>query len=422
MTESHNGLSARLCALNALDGVLSHAKMLEDTLNKQVAKHNLDRQDRAFAMALCGMVLRYYPTLQDIINHAGNRRKPFTPDLLNTLLLMGAAQMLLMGTPDHAAVDTSVRLAEKIKCGKQKNMVNAILRRIGRERNDYADLQPSLPQGLVETWVKDYGEDIAAKIEQASLTEAPLDITVNGETSIDSDISFRDDHIRLTDYHGAVTDIPEYDQGTWWVQDFASSMPVSLLGDITGKRVLDLCAAPGGKTMQLAAKGAHVTSVDISEKRLKRVAENLQRTKLAGNVDIVCADILKYKPTEPFDIVLLDAPCSATGTIRRHPDLPYLRGEREVAELAALQKRLLNHIADWVKQGGLLVYCTCSLQQDEGERQIAKFLQDHQDYTRITHDAHKDWQTRDGDIRLLPFYHSDQGGMDGFFISTLRKK
>jgi len=415
------GLSARLCALTLLDGVLSHAKILEEAFQKQVIKYDLDRQNRAFVMALSRMVLRYKPALQDIINKAGNRKNPFTPDLLNTLLLMGAAQILLMATPDHAAVDTSVNLAKKIKCSKQKNMVNAILRRVSRERDKYGCLHPSLPSWLTATWIKDYGADIAAKIEQASLQEAPLDITVNGHTEIDGDLSLRGGHIRLLRYHGAVADLPEYEAGTWWVQDFASSMPVSLLDDLTGKHVLDLCAAPGGKTMQLVARGAKVTSVDIAEKRLRRLEENLQRTCLREHVEIVCADILKYKPDRQFDIVLLDTPCSATGTIRRHPDLSYVRSKRQITDLAILQSRLLVHIADWIKQDGLLVYCTCSLQQDEGEHQIARFLQENRHYTRVIYDMYKEWHSRDGDIRLLPFYHGHNGGMDGFFISVLKK-
>lgn len=414
------GLSARLCALNALDGVLSHGKILDEVFTVQARKNNLNAQDKAFAMALCGMVLRHKQSLQSVIGLAGNRRKNFSPDNLNTLLLMGAAQIFLMGVPDHAAVDTSVRLSEKIKCSKQKNLVNAILRRLGREKENH-DIRPSLPDWLMETWRKDYGADIAPNIEKASLQEARLDLCFKNNFHHDKALSFREGHMRLENNDRQIPDIDGYDAGEWWVQDFSSATPVSLLGDIHGKTVLDLCAAPGGKTMQLAAKDAKVTAVDISEKRLKRLEENLQRTKLADKVDVVCADILKFKPQAQFDVVLLDAPCSATGTIRRHPDLPYIRGEKEIKDLVILQQKLLNHVVDWVNDGGTLVYCTCSLQKDEGEHQIVRFLETHTDFERVSYDAYQDWQTEDGDLRLLPFYHEDQGGIDGFFISVLRK-
>lgn len=431
MTAMKEGLAARLCALNALNGVFFTHKPLDDALAAQAAKCELSREDQAFAMAVCGMVLRYKDSLQKIVNKAGNRTRPFAPDHLNTLLLIGAAQILLMGTPDHAAVDTAVRLAGTIKCAKQKNLVNAVLRRIAREKKTDG-LQPALPDWLKRTWIDDYGPETARSIEQASLQEAPLDIIGKPAAAqkyfaaFSGAISLRENHIRLPEPPKPVAALPGYEDGAWWVQDFASSLPVHLLGDIAGRQVLDLCAAPGGKTMQLAAMGARVTAVDISEKRLKRLHDNLGRTKTADKVGVICADILKWRPPSAgpseFDIVLLDAPCSATGTIRRHPDLPFIRKAGNIRTLAGLQAQLLDHVKTMVRPGGTLVYCTCSLQKDEGERQIARFLAENDDFGRRAIAGYEDWQTSDGDIRLLPFYKSEQGGMDGFFISLLERK
>ena len=193
-------------------------------------------------------------------------------------------------------------------------------------------------------------------------------------------------------------------------------LPVSLLDDLTDKNVLDLCAAPGGKTMQLASKGANVTSVDISEKRLKRLNENVTRTGLDKNVGVVCADILKWKPSQKYDVILLDAPCSATGTIRRHPDLPYIRTQKDIQSLTQLQANLLDRVKDWLSDDGMIIYCTCSLQKVEGEKQIDKFLQNNGTFKRVKIKDHDEWKTPEGDIRLLPTY----GEMDGFFISILK--
>lgn len=397
---SHEGLHSRLCAVNALAAVFDGKNPFDQSLDKFAKKYDLTPQDKSFAHALCAFVLRYKIPLQSLINKAANRDKDVAPTHLNILLLVGAAQIYFMNVPDHAAVDTSVEIAAKIKCNKQKGLVNAILRRLLREGKP-ENLIPHLPKPLVKTWAKDYGVELSADLEQASLTEAKTGITnKNGKWKLHEGT----ENVNLT---------PDE-----WVQDFASHLPVSLLGDVEGKRVFDLCAAPGGKTMQLAAKGAKVTAVDISEKRLNRLRENLERTNLNSNVEIACADILKWKPSDKADIILLDSPCSATGTIRRHPDLPYIRGADDVQSLVALQDKLLSLATSWLKPNGILVYCTCSLQKDEGERQIERFLNKKPDIKRVAIKDYPEWQTPQGDIRLLPTY----GDMDGFFISILSYK
>jgi 16S rRNA (cytosine967-C5)-methyltransferase len=393
------GYQSRLCAYYALNAVFDGKKPLDESLDKYAQKYDLSAQDKSFAHALCGFVLRYKDALQNQIDvHV----KKSAPSQVNLILLVGAAQIYLMNSvPAHAAVDTCVELCSVIKCDKHKGLVNAVLRNL--IRGEAPDLKPSLPQWLVDTWVKDYNADLAREIEQASLQEAKTGITnKNGSWFLldslrrQGSVDERDPRLRGG---GNLSLSPDE-----WVQDYSSAQPVALLHDLKGKHVLDLCAAPGGKTMQLAAKGAHITAIDISEKRLRRLKENLDRTNLSHNVDIICADILKWKPERHYDVVLLDAPCSATGTIRRHPDLPHIRTQKDIDALVKLQSQLLNHVKDW---GDMLVYCTCSLQKDEGERQIEKFLSDNPSFRRV-----KD------SVRLLP----SDGDRDGFFISTLQAK
>ena len=390
-----NGLSSRLCALQCLNAVFDNAHALDASLDKFSKKLDLSPQDKSFTHALCGFVLRHKDALQRAVNKAANRKKDITPSTLNTVLLIGTAQIYLMDVPDHAAVDTCVELSKKIKCSKQSGLVNAVLRRLIRE--DMPDLMPSLPDWLVDTWVRDYGEEAAFAIEQTSLEQAPIGITHKNGTwnLLEGELELSSDE---------------------WVQDYASHLPVSLLDDLTGKHALDLCAAPGGKTMQLAAKGANVTAIDISQKRLNRLKENLERTHLEDNVEVVCADILKWEPKRTYDVIILDAPCSATGTIRRHPDLPYIRTQKDIQSLTQLQANLLTHVKDWLSDNGTLIYCTCSIQKNEGEKQIDRFLEKNTCFTRHKVSNHTDWQTENGDIRLLPTY----GEMDGFFISILK--
>lgn len=397
----NDGLPSRLCALNSLNAVFDKGQALDQALDKYALKLNLSPQDKSFAHALCGLVLRHKPNLQTMINSATDRKRDIDPLALNTVLLIGAAQIYFMHVPDHAAVDTSVDLSVKIKCPKQKGLVNAVLRRLICEKETHP-IHPSLPQWIRKSWETDYGEEEALHLEQSSLQQAKIGL------------SDKDGQWHIVDSPNTLPNLTP-DQ---WVQDFASHYPVSLMNDLTGCHVFDLCAAPGGKTMQLAAKGAHVTSVDISASRLRRLQENLDRTNLGSHVKTICADLLKWNPNHQADIVLLDAPCSATGTIRRHPDLPYIRGEKDIQALVALQKQILDRAKGWAKPGGLLIYCTCSLQKIEGEAHIENFLNHNSEFQRATPDAvNPKYLTADGDIRLLPTY----GDMDGFFISFLKK-
>tara|TARA_B100001750_G_C15511042_1_gene603664 strand:- start:1590 stop:2774 length:1185 start_codon:yes stop_codon:yes gene_type:complete len=388
------GINSRLCALNTLMAVFDGGQPLDVALDKNAVKLSLFPQDKSFAHALCGFVLRHKDGLQKAVNAAANRQQDVTPSALNILLLIGAAQIYLMGVADHAAVNISVDLTYKIKCSKQKGLVNAVLRRLLREGQK--EIKPALPQWLLQSWVADYDTDTAKALEEASLKEAGVGIS---------------------DKTGQWQGLESFSELTsdQWVQDYSSHYPVSLLGDLTGKIVFDLCAAPGGKTMQLAAKGAKVAAVDISEKRLKRLQENLHRTQLADKVTVECADILKWQPDKKADYIILDAPCSATGTIRRHPDLPYIRSEKDINVLVKLQAQLLDKAKSWLNPEGVLVYCTCSLQKDEGERQVEIFLKNNPHFCRMIKGDEK-YHNEQGDMRLLPTY----GDMDGFFISYLQ--
>jgi len=377
--------------------VLDGCKPLDESLDKFSKKYDLSPQDKSFAHALCGFVLRHHGALQNHINDYVQKSPGFQ---VNLILMLGAAQIYFMrSVPHHAAVDTCVTLAKKVKAHHQKGMVNAVLRNM--IRSETPDLKPSLPEWLVATWEIDYGKDIAKQIEHASVQEAKIGISnKDGMHKIIPSFRRRPES-NPQKILKQVQDDAFFLNESEWVQDYSSAQPVSMMGDISGKYVLDLCAAPGGKTMQLASKGAYVTAVDISEKRLRRLRDNLDRTNLSDHVEVVCADILRWKPERPYDVVLLDAPCSATGTIRRHPDLPYIRTEKDMNALVKLQSQLLNHIKTW---GDLIVYCTCSLQKDEGERQIDRFLENHPEYCRAQ-----------DDLRLLP----SEGDRDGFYTAWL---
>lgn len=389
------GMASRSAAYHALLAVFKDGMTLDYAMDEQVSRFSLNDQDRAFAYALCTTILRHKPSLQKTINGYARRKNDITPIEVNIIVLMGTAQLLLMQVEDHAAIDTSVTLTEVKGFKNQKGLANALLRRVQSEQ---PKVHKVMPKWLYDTWVKDYGEQNAKAITKASLNDAPIGVVHKNGTWE------KVDKLTLT---------PDV-----WVQDYASHLPVTLLGDITDKHVFDLCAAPGGKTMQLASKGAKVTAVDISSSRLKRLNENVERTGLSDNVTTVCADLLKWNPEVQADIVVLDAPCSATGTLRRHPDLPYIRTLKDVKSLVALQYDLLNRTKKWVKDGGVLLYCTCSLQKDEGEHQIDRFLKSNLQFERVKIDSYPDGQTAEGDIRLLPSY----GDMDGFFIALLRKK
>jgi 16S rRNA (cytosine967-C5)-methyltransferase len=353
---------------------------------------------------------------------------------IETALLVGAGQILFLGVPDHAAVDLSVHLVEAEQGGRYGGLVNAVLRRFAREgRAALEAFDPAIdtPPWLFERWTRSYGADTARAIAAAHRVEPPLDLSVKDDAPVWAERLggklLATGTVRMLG-HGPVPALPGYTEGAWWVQDAAASLPARLLGDVKRLRVADLCAAPGGKTAQLAARGAHVTAVDRSPARLARLKENLARLRL--DAEVVEADATKFR-AEPFDAVLLDAPCTATGTIRRHPDLPWNRRAEDVLALAALQSRLLDHAAELVRPGGLLVYATCSLEPEENESQIEALLARCKDFVRVPVQAEEigginNFVSTAGDLRTLPCQLADPeprlAGCDGFYAARLRKQ
>jgi 16S rRNA (cytosine967-C5)-methyltransferase len=432
------GLAVRRIAADIVDGVLRRNRSLDEQLDgahANAALAALPDRDRALARALVGAVLRRLGTLRHLISVFLERGLPKEAPRTETALLIGAAQIVFLDVPDHAAVDLAVRLVQADRyAARHAGLVNAVLRRVAREG---AALLATLdtvaldtPQWLMGRWIKTYGDSTARSIAAANGREPALDLTVKSDpaawaTKLGGRLT-PTGSVR-TIAHGLVTALPGFAEGAWWVQDAAAALPARLFGDVAGLRVADLCAAPGGKAAQLAAAGAHVTAVDRSPARLARLAENLKRLSL--NAELICADVAEWDAV-PFDAVLLDAPCSSTGTIRRHPDVPWLKQPADIEKLAALQRRLIARAATLTKPGGTLVYCTCSLEPDEGEDIVNDLLAQDASVRHAPIGAadvlgRDEFVTEAGDLRTLPSHLPDDdsrlAGLDGFYAARLLK-
>ncbi len=412
-------------------------RSLDDALAKEFASDALPPRDRALARLIAGTVLRHAGELRAVLASYLEKPLPEPSGNLWPILLAGAAQLLFLATPPHAAVGLAVEQARKDRHARRYDrLVNALLRRLAREGagalqgRDGARL--NIPAWLYERWSRSYGEAEARRIALASLCEAPLDVSVKRDPHMWAErlggTVLPTGSVRLA-AGGRIEDLPGYAEGAWWVQDAAAALPARLLGDVAGRTVADLCAVPGGKTAELAAAGANVTAVELSAGRLARLRENLERLHLKA--ELVEADAATWAPGKLFDAVLLDAPCTATGTIRRHPDILHLKRPDDVAALAALQSRLLDNAARLVKPGGVLVYCTCSLEPEEGAEQIARFLAREPGFARLPVAPGEcgvppDWITADGDLRTLPFHlshtHNELSGLDGFYAARLARR
>jgi 16S rRNA (cytosine967-C5)-methyltransferase len=430
------GLAARRLAAEILEGVLRRRRPLDEQLeDAQPRLAALPERDRALTRALAATVLRRLGTLRHLLGLFLERGPPADAPRVESALLLGAAQILLLEVPDHAAVDLAVRLTRADRrAARYAGLVNAVLRRIAREGPDrLRDLDTTVldtPPWLLARWSSAYGAETARAIAQANGHEGALDLTVKQDPAHWAGVL--DGRVLPTGtvraiLHGPVSKLPGYAQGAWWVQDAAAALPARLLGDVRGMSVADLCAAPGGKTAQLAYAGARVVAVDRAEARLQRLRQNLARLGL--NAETVAADAAEWQ-AGPFDAVLVDAPCSSTGTIRRHPDIPWLKREADLAELVASQRRLIAHAVELVKPGGLLVYCTCSLEPEECETIVADLLaQDARIRRRPLAAAEVGGLelllTADGDLRTLPCHLADPtpqwGGMDGFYAARLER-
>jgi len=423
------GSNPRRVALDVLDRVLGQARPFDETFAGHPRLADLAPRDRGFARLLVTTVLRRLGQVDAMLD-AFLRTTP--KDLrVRNLLRLGAGQLLFLGTPAHAAVGETVALAAR-KQAFARGLVNAVLRRAAGEGPALLAAQdaPRLntPGWLWQSWCAAYAEERARAIAETHLAEPPLDLTVKEEPEI---WAGRLEAERLwgntlrRPAGGQVESLPGYAEGAWWVQDVAATLPASLLGATSGASVIDLCAAPGGKTAQLCAMGARVTAVELSERRAGRLRANLERLRLPA--EVVVADALAWRPAQPAPYVLLDAPCTATGTIRRHPDIAWHKTLDDVARMAELQAALLRAAGEMLASGGTLIYASCSLQPEEGPRLIERALAAHPKLERSPIAATEleglpVELTGEREVRTLPCHLAGRGGMDGFFIARLRRR
>ena len=425
-------LASRAAVLDLLDAVLHRKRPLDDAFAAHAGIARLASRDRAFARNLTAATLRHLGQVDHAVGQCLEKPLPRNAMAVRDILRMGAAQLLFLQTPPHAAADTAVSLTRTRGFAGFAKLVNAVMRRLGREGRTMAGdpdgPRMNTPDWLWESWTSAYGGDTARAIAAAHMVEAPLDITVKEDVPAWAErlngILLATGSLRLA-APGPVTELDGFNDGAWWVQDAAAALPAKLLGDVRDKTVIDLCAAPGGKAAQLASSGARVTAVDRSGARLKRLHENM--TRLSLTVETVTADAAQWKPAAPVDAVLLDAPCSATGTIRRHPEVARLKTRRDITKLADLQDRLLEAAAVMIRPGGTLVYCVCSLEPEEGPERIRTFLDTHSGMKRTPLLAEEvggleQLINADGDLRTLPCHLADLGGLDGFYAARLRRR
>ncbi|TPG10436.1 RsmB/NOP family class I SAM-dependent RNA methyltransferase [Sphingomonas oligophenolica] len=417
------GAPARLAALRLLDAVLRRGEPLESALT--AATRHIHGPDRGLAHAIAAEVLRRLPDLDALIDSVTERALPDDAKA-RMALRIALVQVLVLGTPQHAAISTALPLVE----GGPRKLVHGVFSAIMKSGVLLPEV-PALPAPVEYRWDAAWGGEVADAAARAIAAPPPLDVTLADWSSTAQwaerlgGISLAPGHVRIAD-HASVVDMPGYKDGAWWVQDLAATIPARIIG--TGPEggegtAIDLCAAPGGKTLQLVAQGWHVAAVDSSQARIKRLRENLYRTH--SKAEVVHGDALLWSPAAPVDALLIDAPCSATGIFRRHPDVLHRVRPSVIAEMAAVQARILARAADWVKPGGTLVYATCSLEPAEGEVQLDAFLSARSDYAIDAPDAAMlppGIPVSDrGYVRTLPGMLEAEGGCDGFFVARLRR-
>ena len=422
------GLPAREAAQAILGEVLRKRRPLDAAIDDVLGRAALSARDAGFARAIAGETLRRFGQLDALVRAFVSKPPPphkAGPTL--ELLLAGACELLFLGVPAHAAVDAANDMAARDNKAKHfKPLINAALRRMAREGASLRDAQDAqrldTADWLWTRWCETYGEETTRAIADVHARQPPLDLVMKSEPiAIETATQLPGGILRLGET-ARVDSLPGYGEGTWWVQDFAATLPVRFLGDVKGKPAIDLCAAPGGKTAQLAAMGARVTAVERDPERMVRLKDNLKRLRLAA--DCVEQDMRDFTPEMRAPFVLLDAPCSATGTIRRHPELPWIKSAADVTQCADAADELLDAAADMVADGGLLVFAVCSLEPEEGPEQIDAFLARRGDFRRAPLKADDvfgltELITEDGDLRTLPCHMAGQGGMDGFYAARL---
>ena len=431
------GLAARVVAARAVGEALTLSRPLDERLAADLTPHRgaLDARDRALARSIATVALRRLGTIRKALARRLEKGLPRRGGALEWTLIVAAAQILFLDTPDHAAVDLAVKAARAEPASAPfAALANAVLRAIARDREAIlAGSDPfddDTPAWLAQRWRSTYGESVARSIALAHRSEPTLDLSVKSDAAGWAErlggLVLPTGSVRL-DTHAPVPELRGYGDGEWWVQDAAAALPARLLRPGPGMRVVDLCAAPGGKAAELAAAGADLTTVDRSAERLKLLAANFERLRLSS--EIVVADALAFDAA-PFDAVLMDAPCSATGTIRRHPDVAWIKRLGDLNPLIKLQAELLDHAIALARPGGTIVYCVCSLEPEEGEAQIAALLRRNPDARRLPVAADEiggltECVTPSGDLRTLPCHlwgdDPRRSGLDGFFAARLVK-
>lgn len=422
------------------DNRTEYAEFLQRILNGDTSfsllKQSVPAEKRGFFNMLFMTTLRRLTFIKETVLPRFIKKKvPQKQRILECILYLGTAELLFMDTPAYAVLNSYAEAAKKLNGKFGANFVNAVLRNILRNKGALLSLprDKHFSHDFLKILKQDYTPDEISAMEKFAEYEPPLDITLKDQTAnplTDGQVLFTGT-VRLPS-NVKVTELPGYEEGKWWVQDAASALAVKCLPEIKGKNILDICAAPGGKTAQLLAAGALVTAVDISEQRLGVLRENMKRLKLVQNLTTVRADALTYSPTEKYDIILLDAPCSATGTFRRHPEIMHTKTTEDVRRQEKLQREILQHICEFLLPGGILLYATCSLAKAEGERQISRFLAARTDFEvlPITAVETEHLRTKEGFIRVLPqnflpkpaSREEDMTGADGFFIACLQRK
>lgn len=422
------------------DNRTEYAEFLQRILNGDTSfsllKQSVPAEKRGFFNMLFMTTLRRLTFIKETVLPRFIKKKvPQKQRILECILYLGTAELLFMDTPAYAVLNSYAEAAKKLNGKFGANFVNAVLRNILRNKGALLSLprDKHFSHDFLKILKQDYTPDEISAMEKFAEYEPPLDITLKDQTVnplTDGQVLFTGT-VRLPS-NVKVTELPGYEEGKWWVQDAASALAVKCLPEIKGKNILDICAAPGGKTAQLLAAGAQVTAVDISEQRLSVLRENMRRLKLVQNLTTVRADALTYSPTEKYDIILLDAPCSATGTFRRHPEIMHTKTTEDVRRQEKLQREILQHICEFLLPGGILLYATCSLAKAEGERQISQFLAARTDFEvlPITAVETEHLRTKEGFIRVLPqnflpkpaSREEDMTGADGFFIACLQRK
>jgi 16S rRNA (cytosine967-C5)-methyltransferase len=432
------GLEARAAAAKILAAVVDRKVSLDGMLdpgNGNPAYRALTEADRSLVRAILNASLRHLPRIEAALASLMKTPLPEGARALDHVLVVAATQILYLDIPDHSAVDLAVEQANQDPRNRRfAALVNAVLRRLSRQKEeilDWSEDVPALPAWFFSRLEKIYGRDHAIAIADAQMAPAAIDLTVKSDPQGWAErlngVVLPTGSVRLRPFDGPVTALEGFEQGEWWVQDAAASLPAQLFGPLAGSHVVDLCAAPGGKTAQLILAGARVTALDQSASRLKRLSGNLQRLGLEA--ELIETNMLDFRPDELFDAALLDAPCSSTGTTRRHPDVPWTKGPEDVEKLAALQDRMLRHALGLVKPGGIVVFSNCSLDPREGEEMVSRLLEERPEIRRLPVDPAR-WPgleeavTADGEFRttpaMLPPSADLPGGLDGFYAVVLQ--